>query len=145
VEDLFAEDSDSRSVSLAFWWRKADPDRDGILAAAVGGFAGIGAGERWLGGGVVDHDAAATYMGDDTGNTAFEVMVKFVGSANRTYDDRCGVIPPMGGVLGPLVLTDHRWDRASWLERGGRSRRGRWKRFGPAERRLGAGRRERRG
>ncbi|MDT5302423.1 MAG: hypothetical protein QOG79_5665 [Mycobacterium sp.] len=72
---------------------KAHPDRDGILAAAVGGFAGIGAGERWLGGDVVDHDAAATYTGDDTGNTAFEVMVKFVGSANRTYDDRCGVIP----------------------------------------------------
>jgi hypothetical protein len=37
---------------------KADPERDGMFTAAVGGFAGIGAGGRWLGGGVVDDDAA---------------------------------------------------------------------------------------
>ena len=36
---------------------------------------------------------AATYKGDDTGNSAFNISVKFVGSDNRTYDDRCGVIP----------------------------------------------------
>ena len=39
----------------------------------------------------------ATYTGDDTGNTAFNISVKFVGSDNRTYDDRCGVITrPLG-------------------------------------------------
>lgn len=29
----------------------------------------------------------ATYTGDDTGNAAFDIAVKFVGSDNRTYDD----------------------------------------------------------
>lgn len=35
----------------------------------------------------------ATYIGDETGNLMFGVTVKFVGSDNRTYEDRCGVIP----------------------------------------------------
>ena len=37
---------------------KADPERDGMFTTAGDGCAGIGAGERWLGGGVVDDDAA---------------------------------------------------------------------------------------
>ena len=44
----------------------------------------------------------ATYKGDDTGNTAFEISVKFVGSDNRTYDDRCGVIPTPLEDVGEL-------------------------------------------
>ena len=44
----------------------------------------------------------ATYTGDDTGNTAFNISVKFVGSDNRTYDDRCGVIPAPLDDVGEL-------------------------------------------
>jgi hypothetical protein len=44
----------------------------------------------------------ATYKGDETGNTAFEVSVKFVGSDNRTYDDYCGVIPNPLADIGEL-------------------------------------------
>ena len=44
----------------------------------------------------------ATYVGDDAGNIAFEVTVKFVGSDNRTYDDRCGVIPNAFDDVGEL-------------------------------------------
>lgn len=34
----------------------------------------------------------ATYTGNKTGNPGFGITVKFVGSDNRTYEDRCGVI-----------------------------------------------------
>jgi hypothetical protein len=44
----------------------------------------------------------ATYKGDDTGNTGFEIQVKFVGSDNRTYDDYCGVIPNPLADVGEL-------------------------------------------
>jgi hypothetical protein len=44
----------------------------------------------------------ATYTGDDTGNTAFDIAVKFVGSDNRTYDGYCGVIPDPFGDVGEL-------------------------------------------
>lgn len=35
----------------------------------------------------------ATYLGTETGLAWLDIAVKFVGSDNRTYDDRCGVIP----------------------------------------------------
>jgi hypothetical protein len=44
----------------------------------------------------------ATYTGDATGNTTFEISVKFVGADNRTYDDRCGVIPNPLDDVGAL-------------------------------------------
>ena len=44
----------------------------------------------------------ATYKGDDTGNTAFDIRVNFVGSDNRTYDDYCGVIPNPLADIGEL-------------------------------------------
>jgi hypothetical protein len=44
----------------------------------------------------------ATYTGDKTGNPTFGVSVKFVGSDNRTYDDRCGVIPDPVTDVGDL-------------------------------------------
>ena len=44
----------------------------------------------------------ATYTGDKTGHADFEVTVKFVGSDNRTYDDRCGVIPDSIDDVGEL-------------------------------------------
>ncbi|MGH3966636.1 MAG: hypothetical protein ACRDTV_00545 [Mycobacterium sp.] len=44
----------------------------------------------------------ATYPGDRTGNPGFDITVKFVGSDNRTYDDRCGVIPDSLGDIGDL-------------------------------------------
>lgn len=41
----------------------------------------------------------AAYKGTATGNAAWEVFVKFVGSDNRTYEDGCGVISdPLTGV-----------------------------------------------
>ena len=44
----------------------------------------------------------ATYTGDDTGNPSFDINVKFVGSDNRTYDERCGVIPTPLDDVGEL-------------------------------------------
>ncbi|WP_409437251.1 hypothetical protein [Mycobacterium sp. SMC-14] len=44
----------------------------------------------------------ATYMGDQTANAGMDVTVKFVGSDNRTYDDRCGVIPAPLNDVGDL-------------------------------------------
>ena len=44
----------------------------------------------------------ATYTGEHTGNTASNISVKFVGSDNRTYDDRCGVIPTPLDDVGEL-------------------------------------------
>jgi hypothetical protein len=44
----------------------------------------------------------AVYTGDKTGNARFEVAVKFVGSDNRTYSDRCGVIPNSLDDIGEL-------------------------------------------
>ena len=44
----------------------------------------------------------ATYTGADTGNTSFGITVKFVGSDNRTYDDRCGVMPTPLDDVGEL-------------------------------------------
>ena len=39
----------------------------------------------------------ARYTGDDTGNTAFNISVKFVGSDNRTYDESLRSHPhPLG-------------------------------------------------
>lgn len=35
----------------------------------------------------------ATYTGDDTGLAWIDLTVKYVGSDNKTYGDRCGVIP----------------------------------------------------
>lgn len=35
----------------------------------------------------------ATYIGDETGTAWVETTIKFVGSDNKTYGDRCGVIP----------------------------------------------------
>lgn len=35
----------------------------------------------------------ATYTGDDTGTAWIDLTIKFVGSDNKTYSDRCGVIP----------------------------------------------------
>ena len=35
----------------------------------------------------------ATYTGDDTGTAWVDLTVKFVGSDNKAYSDRCGVIP----------------------------------------------------
>ena len=44
----------------------------------------------------------ATYTGAATGNPAWEVSVKFVGSDNRTYSDSCGVIPSPLSDVGEL-------------------------------------------
>ena len=44
----------------------------------------------------------ANYTGDQTGHTAFDMSVKFAGSDNRTYDDRCGVIPTPLDDIGEL-------------------------------------------
>ncbi len=44
----------------------------------------------------------ATYTGAATGNPAWEVSVKFVGSDNRTYSDSCGVIPSPLREVGEL-------------------------------------------
>jgi hypothetical protein len=44
----------------------------------------------------------AVYTGDATGNPGFGVTVKFVGSDNRTYEDRCGVIPNPLSDVGDL-------------------------------------------
>ena len=44
----------------------------------------------------------ATYTGNATGNTSFGITVKFVGSDNRTYDGRCGVIPDPISDVGDL-------------------------------------------
>jgi len=44
----------------------------------------------------------ATYVGDATGSPAFDIRVNFVGSDNRTYDDRCGVIPSPLADVGAL-------------------------------------------
>jgi hypothetical protein len=44
----------------------------------------------------------AVYTGDATGNVMFGVTVKFVGSDNRTYEDRCGVIPNALSDVGDL-------------------------------------------
>jgi hypothetical protein len=44
----------------------------------------------------------AVYTGDATGNVAVGVDVKFVGSDNRTYEDRCGVIPNSLTDIGDL-------------------------------------------
>jgi hypothetical protein len=44
----------------------------------------------------------AVYTGDATGNAGFGVSVKFVGSDNRTYEDRCGVIPNPLSDVGDL-------------------------------------------
>jgi len=49
----------------------------------------------------------ATYKGDETGNTAFEVSVKFVGSDNRTSGDYCGVIPNPLTDVGELYRGGH--------------------------------------
>lgn len=35
----------------------------------------------------------ATYTGDDTGTAWVDLTIKFVGSDNKAYSDRCGVIP----------------------------------------------------
>ncbi|RZL20712.1 MAG: hypothetical protein EOP31_31150 [Rhodococcus sp. (in: high G+C Gram-positive bacteria)] len=35
----------------------------------------------------------ATYTGDDTGTAWIDLRIKFVGSDNKAYGDRCGVIP----------------------------------------------------
>lgn len=35
----------------------------------------------------------ATYTGTDTGTAWLDLTIKFVGSDNKTYSDRCGVIP----------------------------------------------------
>lgn len=45
---------------------------------------------------------SATYVGDKTGNAKIDITVKFVGSDNRTYDDRCGVIPNALDDVGDL-------------------------------------------
>ena len=44
----------------------------------------------------------ATYKGDETGSTAFDISVKFVGVDNRTYGDYCGVIPDPLADIGEL-------------------------------------------
>ena len=44
----------------------------------------------------------AIYTGDKTGSPAFGITIKFVGSDNRTYDDRCGVIPDPVSDVGEL-------------------------------------------
>jgi hypothetical protein len=44
----------------------------------------------------------ATYTGSKTGNPTFGISVKFVGSDNRTYDGRCGVIPDPITDVGDL-------------------------------------------
>jgi hypothetical protein len=44
----------------------------------------------------------ATYTGNDTGSPSFDVNVEFVGSDNRTYNERCGVIPAPLGDVGEL-------------------------------------------
>jgi hypothetical protein len=44
----------------------------------------------------------ATYTGDETGNAGWDVTVKFVGADNRTYGDRCGVIPDPLNDVGDL-------------------------------------------
>ena len=44
----------------------------------------------------------ATYTGNGTGSPAFDINVKFVGSDNRTYDERCGVIPAPLADVGEL-------------------------------------------
>jgi seryl-tRNA synthetase len=36
---------------------------------------------------------AATYVGDESGNAAWAITVKFVGEDNRTYSDWCGALP----------------------------------------------------
>jgi hypothetical protein len=44
----------------------------------------------------------ATHTGDKTGNLAFGISVKFVGSDNVTYDDSCGVMPDPLSDVGDL-------------------------------------------
>ena len=44
----------------------------------------------------------ATYLGEKTGNLAFGITVKFVGTDNRTYNDACGVIPDPLNQVGDL-------------------------------------------
>jgi hypothetical protein len=44
----------------------------------------------------------ATYTGNDTGSPSFDINVEFVGSDNRTYDERCGVIPTPLDDVGEL-------------------------------------------
>ncbi|MGH3562039.1 MAG: hypothetical protein ACRDTN_09640, partial [Mycobacterium sp.] len=44
----------------------------------------------------------ATYTGNETGNAGFDITVTFVGSDNRTYNDRCGVIPGAVSDIGNL-------------------------------------------
>ncbi len=44
----------------------------------------------------------ATYTGSDTGHAGFGITVAFVGADNRTYSDRCGVIPDDISDVGAL-------------------------------------------
>lgn len=44
----------------------------------------------------------ASYTGDGTGSVWVDITVKFVGSDNRTYGDRCGVIPDPIDEVGDL-------------------------------------------
>lgn len=44
----------------------------------------------------------ATYTGENTGTPWLDITVKFVGSDNRTYDERCGVIPNPLDEVGEL-------------------------------------------
>jgi hypothetical protein len=59
----------------------------------------------------------ATYTGNDTGNTAFNISVKFVGSDNRTYDDRCGVIRAPLDDVGELYKGGVAEETYAWLFR----------------------------
>lgn len=45
---------------------------------------------------------SATYTGDETGSLMFGLPVQFVGSDNRAYSDRCGVIPNDVSDVGDL-------------------------------------------
>jgi hypothetical protein len=74
------------------------PDEAGAQVAAENQFnsppkAGM---EFWI------VPVTATYTGDRTGNLAFDISVKFVGSNNRTYNDSCGVIPDPLSNVGDL-------------------------------------------
>lgn len=44
----------------------------------------------------------ATYTGDETGQAAWDLTVRFVGSDGVTYDDRCGTIPDPIRDVGEL-------------------------------------------
>jgi hypothetical protein len=50
----------------------------------------------------MDRPRLSLYADDATGNAGFDIVVKFVGSDNRTYDDSCGVIPDPLSDVGAL-------------------------------------------